>query len=81
MENKVVLIENGEEVKYNIILDVEDIEGVNYILYKKDDSEKDLVYASIYEEKNGKYFLKPIKDEKIYDLLEEILNSIDKVEE
>lgn len=78
--NKLVIIEDGKEINCNIILNVEDIEGKNYVIYtKENDSSK--CYASIYEEINGKYNLKPIKDEKIYKLLEEILNSIDNTEE
>ena len=79
--NKTVLIENGKEKTYKVILNVEDMEDKNYVIYKDEENKEEVCYASEYIEKDGSFNIKPIKDEKVYKLLEEILSSIDNIEE
>ena len=35
--NEIILLENDKEVKYKVILDLEDVDGKNFIVYTKDD--------------------------------------------
>ena len=36
--NEIILLENDKEVKYKVILDLEDVDGKNFIVYTKDDT-------------------------------------------
>ena len=35
--NELILVEEGQEVKYRILFSIEDVEGKNYIVYTKDE--------------------------------------------
>lgn len=79
--NEIVLSIDGKEEVYDVILNVEDIEGKNYVVYSKKGDKEGKCYASEYTSIDGKISFKSIKNNKIYDLLEEIINSIDNIEE
>ena len=38
--NEIILLENDKEVKYKVILDLEDVDGKNFIVYTKDDTKE-----------------------------------------
>lgn len=79
MENNIIEFEeNGKLVKYNVVFTMEGVNNKNFVVYTKGEkSNKDtLCYVSIYEEKNGKYKLFPVKEENDYKLINEILNSL-----
>ncbi len=72
--NEIILLENDKEVKYKVILDLEDVDGKNFIVYTKDDTN---CFVSMYTyTKTGKLKLSPVKNEKDYDFIEEVLNSL-----
>ena len=72
--NEIILLENDKEVKYKVILDLEDVDGKNFIVYTKDDTS---CFVSMYTyTKTGKLKLSPVKNEKDYDFIEEVLNSL-----
>ena len=74
VDNEIILLEKDKEVKYKIILDIRDIDGKNFIVYTKDDKN---CFVSIYTTtKNGKLKLSPVKEDKDYDFVLEILNSL-----
>lgn len=82
MENNVlILVEEGQEVKYRILFSIEDVEGKNYIVYTKDEENEKgeiLTYAALYEknEENGNIKLTSIKNDKEWKFIVEVLNSI-----
>lgn len=72
--NELILIENDKEVKYNIILDIEDLDGKNYIVYTKDNTN---CFVSTYTyTKTGKLKLSEVKTNKEYNMINEILSSL-----
>ena len=65
--NKLILMEDGKEVEYNILLNIEDANGKNYLVYKLN-------------EENGSIKLISIKDDKEWEFVKDIINSIDNEE-
>ena len=59
--NELILVEEGQEVKYRILFSIEDVEGKNYIVYTKE---------------NGNIKLISIKNDKEWKFIVEVLNSI-----
>ncbi len=85
-ENKLVLVEEGEEVEYRVLLDVEGVDGKNYIVYTKDEKQSNgdiISYAATYEENEntGNIKLTSIKDDKEWEFIKDILNSLQNEEE
>lgn len=76
--NKLIISENGKEVEYRVLLNVEDVEGKNYVLYTNDEivDGQALCFAAEYEIVNDKPKLKSIKDDKTWEFLKDLLNSI-----
>lgn len=79
--NELILIEEGEEVKYRVLFSIEDIENKNYVVYTKDEENEDgeiLTYAALYEknETTGNIKLTSIKNDKEWKFIVEVLNSI-----
>ena len=81
--NKLIIKQKNKNKEYRIILNVENVNGKNFVIYTDDKTTGDNIncYASIYEEKNNKYKLSEIKNEKDYEFLEELLNSIQNIGE
>ena len=72
--NELILIENNEEVKYKVILDITGLDNKNYIVYTKD---KKNCFVSTYKyTKTGKITIKEVKTDKEYDMINDILNSL-----
>jgi uncharacterized protein YrzB (UPF0473 family) len=80
--NKITLLnEKGEEKEYEVLFTFDSDETKkNYIVYtdhKKDPDGKEMVYASIYDESGKDNSLKPITSDKEWQVIENILNSIE----
>ena len=80
-DNKLVLIEDGEKQEYRVLLNVEDLEGKSYVLYTKDevnDKGEVISYAAEYIEnkETGNVKLISIKDDKVWEYIKEIMNSV-----
>lgn len=82
-DNKIVIEENGVLVEYNIVFNVEDVNGKNYVVYTKGEKENDDIvsYAAEYEIVNGKTKFKSIKDDKTWEFINELLSSLQNVGE
>ena len=85
-DNKLILLENGEEVEYRVLISIEDVEGKNYVVYTKDEVKDNgdvLTYAALYEknEKTGNIKLTSIKNDKEWEFIVDVVNSIQNVEE
>lgn len=79
MENNEIKITiDGVTKTYRVILNLEDIDGKNFVIYTDDEKDEDGIkcYASKYVLNNGKLKLTQITDEKDYDFVCEVLNSI-----
>ena len=79
MENNEIKITVDRVTKtYRVILNLEDIDGKNFVIYTDDEKDEDGIkcYASKYVLNNGKLKLTQITDEKDYDFVCEVLNSI-----
>lgn len=78
-DNKIILNEDGKEVIYRVVLNIEDVEGKNYVVYTKDDDGDDTVecYASEYKYVKGKLKLTRIKTNKEFDLVNDVLSSLE----
>lgn len=79
--NELILIEDEKKVKYRVIINVEDVEGKNYLVYTKDDKNENgdiISYAAEYIEnkETGNIKLISIKDDKTWELIRDILNSV-----
>lgn len=79
--NQITLIEDGKEVVYRVLINVEDIDGKNYVMYTKDElNEKGevLSYVAQYveNEETGNIKLISIKNDKEWEFIRDILNSI-----
>lgn len=79
--NTLVLTEDGKSIEYKILVNVEDMEGKNYVVYTKDekmDNGDILTYAAEYVEnkETGNVRLISIKDDKTWEFLREIINSV-----
>lgn len=77
--NELVLLENDQEVVYRVLLNIEDVEGKNYVVYTKDELDKNgdiITYVANYEEKKDGIKLTSIKDDKEWELICDIVNSI-----
>lgn len=85
--NKLIITENGIDVEYRVLLNIEDVEGKNYVIYTKDEENEKgeiLTFVAEYIEnkENGNIKLISIKDDKEWEFIRDILNSItDKEEE
>lgn len=80
-DNKIVLVEEGKEVEYRVLIYVEGVNGKNYIVYTKDEKQEngDLIsYAGTYveNENTGNIKITSIKDDKEWELVRDILNSL-----
>jgi uncharacterized protein YrzB (UPF0473 family) len=79
MENNEIKITiDGVTKTYRVILNLEDIDGKNFVIYTDDEKDEDGIkcYASKYVLNNGKLKLTQITDEKDYNFVCEVLNSI-----
>lgn len=79
MENNEIKITiDGVTKTYRVILNLEDIDGKNFVIYTDDEKDEDGIkcYASKYILNNGKLKLTQITDEKDYNFVCEVLNSI-----
>lgn len=79
MENNEIKITVDRVTKtYRVILNLEDIDGKNFVIYTDDEKDEDGIkcYASKYVLNNGKLKLTQITDEKDYNFVCEVLNSI-----
>lgn len=79
MENNEIKITVDGVIKtYRVILNLEDIDGKNFVIYTDDEKDEDGIkcYASKYVLNNGKLKLTQITDEKDYNFVCEVLNSI-----
>lgn len=79
MENNEIKITiDGVTKTYRVILNLEDIDGKNFVIYTNDEKDEDGIkcYASKYVLNNGKLKLTQITDEKDYNFVCEVLNSI-----
>lgn len=76
--NEIKITVDGVTKTYRVILNLEDIDGKNFVIYTNDEKDKDEIkcYASKYVLNNGKLKLTQITDEKDYDFVCEVLNSI-----
>lgn len=76
--NEIKITVDGVTKTYRVILNLEDIDGKNFVIYTNDEKDKDGIkcYASKYVLNNGKLKLTQITDEKDYDFVCEVLNSI-----
>ncbi len=76
--NEIKIIVDGVTKTYRVILNLEDIDGKNFVIYTNDEKYEDGIkcYASKYVLNNGKLKLTQITDEKDYNFVCEVLNSI-----
>lgn len=77
--NELILLENDKEVVYRVLLNIEDVNGKNYVVYTKDELDKNgdmITYVANYEEKKDGIKLTSIKDDKEWELICDIVNSI-----
>jgi len=84
--NKLVFIEDNEEKEYRVLLNIENVNGKNYVVYTNDEITENgeiTTYAATYEEneETGNIKLSSIKDDKEWEFVKDIINSIDKEEE
>lgn len=76
--NELKITVDGVTKTYRVILNLEDIDGKNFVIYTDDEKDDDGIkcYASKYVLNNGKLKLTQITDEKDYNFVCEVLNSI-----
>ena len=76
--NEIKITVDGVTKTYRVILNLEDIDGKNFVIYTDDEKDEDGIkcYASKYVLNNGKLKLTQITDVKDYDFVCEVLNSI-----
>lgn len=76
--NELKITVDGVTKTYRVILNLEDIDGKNFVIYTNDEKDEDGIkcYASKYVLNNGKLKLTQITDEKDYNFVCEVLNSI-----
>lgn len=84
--NRLVLTIDGKDIEYRILINVVDMEGKNYVVYTNDEvTEKGdiLTYAAEYIEnkETGNIKLISIKNDKTWEFIREILNSVQGEEE
>jgi uncharacterized protein YrzB (UPF0473 family) len=84
--NKIVLTVNGEDVEYRVLLNIEDVNGKNYVVYTNDEIKENgdvLSYVAEYVENKdtGNVKLISIKDDKEWEFIRDIVNSIQNEEE
>lgn len=77
-KNEIKITVDGVTKTYRVILNLEDIDGKNFVIYTDDEKDEDGIkcYASKYVLNNGKLKLTQITDEKDYNFVCEVLNSI-----
>ncbi len=80
-ENEILLKdENGKEISVDVLFTFENsVNNKTYVVYtdhSKDVDNKEKVFAGLYDEK--KSMLNPIVEKEDYELIENILSSIDK---
>lgn len=76
--NEIKITVDGVTKTYRVILNLEDIDGKNFVIYTDDEKDEDGIkcYASKYVLNIGKLKLTQITDEKDYNFVCEVLNSI-----
>lgn len=76
--NEIKITVDGVTKTYRVILNLEDIDGKNFVIFTNDEKYEDGIkcYASKYVLNNGKLKLTQITDEKDYNFVCEVLNSI-----
>ena len=81
--NKLILEIDGKEKEYRVLLNVENVEGKNYVIYTADEKkdEDTLVYAAEYELIDNKPKIKSIKDDKKWEFIKDLLNSLQNIGE
>ena len=82
-DNGLIILEDGKEVNYRIILMVENDEGKKFMVYTKDEKKGNdtISYAALYDEVDNKYKLTSIKEDKDWEFIRDVLNSIQNIEE
>lgn len=80
-DNKIILVEDGQEQEYRVLIDVLGVDGKNYIVYTKDEKQEngDLIsYAGTYveNEKTGNIKITSIKEDSEWEFIKDILNSL-----
>lgn len=81
--NKIFILEDGKEIEYRIILTTEMVDGKQFVVYTSDEKKDDdiVCYAALYEEVDNKYKIKSIKEDKDWEFVRDLLNSIQNTEE
>lgn len=79
--NQITLIEDAKEVIYRVLVNIEDVEGKNYVVYTKDELNENgdiLSYVAEYVEnvETGNVKLISIKNDKEWEFVRDIINSI-----
>ena len=82
-DNKILITEDGKEVEYRVILTLENENNKNFIVYTNDEKKGDdiICYAALYEEEEGKKKLKSIKEDKDWEFIRDVLNSVQNTKE
>lgn len=72
--NEIKITVDGVTKTYRVILNLEDIDGKNFVIYTDDEKDEDGIkcYASKYVLNNGKLKLTQITDEKDYNFVCEV---------
>ena len=83
MENKIIIDEDGIERQYRVILTTEGVDNKKFVVYTNDEKKDgDIIcYAALYELLNGKIKLCSIKEDKDWEFVRDLLNSIQNTEE
>ena len=81
--NKIFILEDGKEAQYRVILSTEMVDGKQFVVYTNDEKKDDdvICYAALYEEVDNKYKIKSIKEDKDWEFVRDLLNSIQNTED
>ncbi len=76
--NKLIIEEDGKEKEYRVLLNVEDVEGKNFVVYTEDEIKDGevLCYAATYTMEGDKPKLKSIKEDKDWEFVRDLINSL-----
>lgn len=84
--NQIKIVEDGKEVIYRVLVNIEDVNDKNYVVYTKDElnDKGDIIsYVAEYveNEDTGNVKLISIKNDKEWEFIRDIVNSITNEEE
>lgn len=84
--NQIKIVEEGKEVIYRVLVNIEDVNDKNYVVYTKDElnDKGDIIsYVAEYveNEDTGNVKLISIKNDKEWEFIRDIVNSITNEEE